>query len=260
MKINVVKIGGGLINDKKLLNASLKFFCMINGYKILVHGGGKKVDYILNMMNIPKKMIKGRRITDKKTLNVVIMTYAGIINKNIISLLQHNNCNSIGLCGADGNCVKSHIRKKNTIDYGYVGDIKKKNDINTSFIKFLLKKNITPVLCSITHDGMGNLLNTNADSIASNISISLSNDNCDVDLNFCFDKKGVLKNIKDPESYLSKINFSLFQKMKKNNVIFNGMIPKLENGFFALKNGTSKVSIGLPDKIIDSSEKTILCM
>ncbi|WP_185877671.1 acetylglutamate kinase [Blattabacterium cuenoti] len=260
MRIHVVKIGSGLINDIKLLNTSLNFFCMIDGYKILIHGGGEQVDSILNMMNIQKRMIKGRRITDKKTLNVVVMTYAGMINKNIISLLQYNNCNAVGLCGADGNCIKSHIRKKNPIDYGYVGDIIKKNDVNTTFIKLLLKNHITPVLCSITHDGKGNLLNTNADSIASNISVSLSNDNCDVDLHFCFDKKGVLKNIKDPKSYFSKINFSLFQDMKKNHIISNGMIPKLENGFFALKNGISKVSIGLPNDLIDSNEKTMLCM
>ncbi|WP_185864802.1 acetylglutamate kinase [Blattabacterium cuenoti] len=261
MKIHVVKMGGRLIHDKKLLNISISYFCKLKGSKILVHGGGSKADYFLDQMNIPKKIIQGRRITDKTTLDIVVMTYAGVLNKNIVSLLQYYHCNAIGLCGADGNCIKSYIREKvNDINYGYVGDIKESKDINTNFIKLLLRNNITPVFCSITHDGMGNLLNTNADTIASNIAVSLSKQKCSIELHFCFDKIGVLRKIDDSNSYFRKINFSLFQEIIQNNFVFGGMIPKLENAFFALKNGVSKVSIGLPNYLMDSSKKTILCL
>ncbi|WP_185869367.1 acetylglutamate kinase [Blattabacterium cuenoti] len=254
MKIHIVKIGGHLINEQRLLNNSLESFCKLKGYKILIHGGGKKADVILNKMGVPQKIIQGRRITDKKTLDIVVMTYAGIINKNIVSLLQSYHCNAIGLCGADGNCIKSYLRKKENIDYGYVGDLNTENSVNTHFIKLMLKNNIIPVLCSITHNGTGNLLNTNADTIAAYIAISLAKD-CEIELHFYFEKKGVLRDIQDSESYLREINFDLFQKMKKNNIIKNGMIPKLENAFFALKNGVTKVSIGRPNY-----DNTILCL
>ncbi|WP_185877144.1 acetylglutamate kinase [Blattabacterium cuenoti] len=264
MKINVIKIGGNLISNKKILNNSLNFFCQLKGYKILIHGGGNKADSVLQTMQIPKKIIQGRRITDKDTLDVVIMTYAGLINKSIVSLLQYYQCNAIGLCGADGLCIKSSIRKKNNsiIDYGYVGDIKKSEYINTNFLKFLLKNNITPVLCSITYDVEKGLLNTNADTIASNVAIALSKQKCNITLHFCFDKKGVLKDITDPCSYINKIDFNLFKIMKKNHTICNGMIPKLENAFFALKNGVYKVYIGSPNHLNnpDGSKKTRLCL
>ncbi|WP_185859055.1 acetylglutamate kinase [Blattabacterium cuenoti] len=259
MKIHIVKIGGHLINDQKVLNFSLKAFCQLQGYKVLIHGGGRKADFISNKMGILQKIIKGRRITDKETLDIVVMTYAGMINKNIVALLQSHHCNALGLCGADGNCIKSYLRKKTNIDYGYVGDINSKS-INTRLIKFLLKNNIIPVLCSITHNGIGNLLNTNADTIAAYIAISLAKEkDCETELHFCFEKKGVLRDIQDPESFFQKINFNSFQKMKQNHSITNGMIPKLENAFFALKNGVSQVSIGLPNYLNDVNNKTLLC-
>ncbi|WP_185856480.1 acetylglutamate kinase [Blattabacterium cuenoti] len=264
MKIHVVKIGGNLINDQELLSSSLKAFCQLKGNKILIHGGGKKANLISDQMGISTKLIQGRRVTDKNILDVVVMTYAGLINKKIVAKLQSYDCNALGLCGADGNCVKSYFRKKtktNIIDYGYVGDLNRKSSVNTSLIKWILKKNIVPVLCPITHDGKGYLLNTNADTIAAYIAISLTNFvGVKVELHFCFEKKGVLRNIHDSESYLQKIDFRLFQKIKKNNSIKNGMIPKLENAFFALKNGVSKVSIGLPYYLNDVNNKTILCL
>ncbi|QIK16688.1 acetylglutamate kinase [Blattabacterium sp. DPU] len=260
MKIHIVKIGGHLINDHKFLHNSLIAFCKLQGYKVLIHGGGRKADFISKKMGISTKMIQGRRITDKDTLDIVVMTYAGIINKNIVSTLQSYHCNALGLCGADGNCIKSYLRKKTNIDYGYVGDINVKS-INTHFIKFLLKNNIIPVLCSITHNGIGNLLNTNADTIAAHIAMSLAEEkDCEVELHFCFEKKGVLQNVQDSESFLKKINLHLFQKMKQNQTITNGMIPKLENAFIALQNGVSKVSIGLPNYLNDVHNKTMLCL
>ncbi|WP_185851904.1 acetylglutamate kinase [Blattabacterium cuenoti] len=263
MKIHIVKIGGHLINDCKSLHDSLEAFCQLKGYKILIHGGGRKADFLSKKMGIFPKMVQGRRITNKETLDIVVMTYAGIINKNIVARLQSYHCNALGLCGADGNCIKSYLRKMTNIDYGYVGDINVKS-INTHLIKFLLKNNIIPVLCSITHNGIGNLLNTNADTIAAYLAMSLSKDkekDCEVEveLHFCFEKKGVLRDLQDSESYLKKINFHLFQKMKQNHTITNGMIPKLENAFFALKNGVSKVSIGHPNHLNDVN-KTMLCL
>ncbi|WP_341665072.1 acetylglutamate kinase [Blattabacterium cuenoti] len=261
MKIHIVKIGGHLINDRKSLHDSLEAFCELQGYKVLIHGGGRKADFISNRMGIPTKIIQGRRITDKETLDIVVMTYAGIINKNIVARLQSYHCNALGLCGADGNCIQSYLRKMTNIDYGYVGDINIKS-VNTYLIKFLLKNNIIPVLCSITHNGIGNLLNTNADTIAAYIAMSLAKEkDCEVELHFCFERKGVLQNVQDSESYLKKINFHLFQKMKQSHTIKNGMIPKLENAFFAFQNGVSKVSIGLPTHLLKNDlNNTILCL
>jgi len=263
MKIHVVKIGGNLINDKKFLDSSLEAFCQIKGNKVLIHGGGIKANIVSDKMGITKKFIQGRRITDKKTLDVVVMTYAGLINKNIVAKLQSYNCNALGLCGADGNCMKSYLRLKKTktdIDYGYVGDLTNQS-INISLIKLMMENHIVPVLCPITHNGKGDLFNTNADTIAAYIAISLKKHYGEVELHFCFEKKGVLRNVHDSESYYTKIDFRLFQKIKKNHSISNGMVPKLENAFFALNNGVSKVSIGLPYYLIDDiNNKTILCL
>ncbi|WP_113738292.1 acetylglutamate kinase [Blattabacterium clevelandi] len=263
MKIHIVKIGGNLISDQKWLNDSLKEFFKLQGNKILIHGGGRKATLISDQMGITPKFIQGRRITDKETIDLVVMTYAGLINKNIVAILQSYDCNALGLCGADGNIIQSCFRlkkKKTDIDYGYVGDITNKS-VNTSFIKFLLKNNIVPVLCSITHNGKGNLLNTNADTIAAWIAISLKKDFKDeIELHFCFEKKGVLRDLHDEESYLKRIDFPLFQIIRKNHTIKNGMIPKLENAFFSLKNGVSKVSICHPNYLNDLNNKTIICL
>ncbi|AGD98205.1 acetylglutamate/acetylaminoadipate kinase [Blattabacterium sp. (Blatta orientalis) str. Tarazona] len=262
MKIHIVKIGGNLINDPKWLNASLESFLQLQGNKIFVHGGGSKANIIADKMGIVQKFMQGRRITDKVTLDLVVMTYAGIINKNIIAKFQSYDCNALGLCGADGNSIKSSFRLKKIetdIDYGYVGDINSRS-VNTSFLKFLLKKKIVPVFCSITHNGKGVLLNTNADTIAACIAISLTKEGDEIELHFCFEKKGVLRYLHDAESYYKKIDFRLFQIIKKNHTIKNGMIPKLENAFFALKNGVSKVSIGQPYYLNDLNNKTVLCL
>ncbi|WP_185868292.1 acetylglutamate kinase [Blattabacterium cuenoti] len=258
MKIHIVKIGGQLINDRNVLKSSIKHFCELQGHKILVHGGGKKADLISKKMGIHQKMIEGRRKTDRDTLDIVVMTYAGMINKNIVALLQYYHCNAIGLCGADGNCMRSSLREKKTIDYGYVGDLSH-SSINSSFLTCLLKHQITPVLCPITHDGMGQLLNTNADTIASYIAISLAK-YYTIDLHFCFEKKGVLRDMKDSESYFHTMDFHLFQKIKKNHLISHGMRPKLENAFIALQHGVDHVSIGMTKYLNEVNNKTILCL
>jgi len=187
-KLTIIKVGGGILNERKLFEIFLKNYSKIKGSKLLVHGGGIIASNYMIKLGIPVKMIEGRRITDLNTLDVAVMTYAGLINKNIVSILQKFNCNAIGLCGADANLITSKMRKIEKIDYGLVGDIVSVND---NFINQLLKLKISPIICSLTHNGSGQLLNTNADSMASEISIKLSK-YFDVTLKYCFDKPGVL--------------------------------------------------------------------
>ncbi|WP_185882207.1 acetylglutamate kinase [Blattabacterium cuenoti] len=260
MKIHIVKIGGNLINNHDSLYSALYAFLKIPDKKVLVHGGGSLANNICNKMGVNPTFVQGRRVTNKEILDIVVMTYAGLVNKKIVSKLQYYGCNALGLCGADLNCIKSHLRVKTTneVDYGYVGDLNSQS-VNYSVMIFLLRHNIVPVVCPITHNGIGNLLNTNADTIASSIAISLIK-LYETELHFCFDKKGVLSNLQDSESFFPKIDLRLFQSLKKNKTVINGMIPKLENAFFALKNGVSKVYIGHPDYLNDIKNKTILCL
>ena len=194
-------------------------------------------------------MINGRRITDSNTLDVAVMTYAGLVNKNVVSILQKFNCNAIGLSGADANLITSKIRETKEIDYGLVGDIV---SINDNFINQLLKLKISPVICSLTHNGNGQLLNTNADSIASEISIKLSK-NYDVTLKYCFDKPGILTDKNDNLSIKKTIKKNDYNQLIKNNIISDGMVPKIENCYYALENGVSNIFIG-DHNIIKSTE------
>jgi acetylglutamate kinase len=200
-------------------------------------------------LGISVKMIDGRRITDSNTLDVAVMTYAGLVNKNIVSILQKFNCNAIGLSGADANLITSKIRETKEIDYGLVGDIV---SINDNFINQLLKLKISPVICSLTHNGNGQLLNTNADSIASEISIKLSK-NYDVTLKYCFDKPGILTDKNDNLSIKKTIRKNDYNQLIKNNIISDGMVPKIENCYYALENGVSNIFIG-DHNIIKSTE------
>ena len=200
-------------------------------------------------LGIPVKMNEGRRITDSDTLDVAVMTYAGLINKNIVSTLQKFNCNAIGLCGADANLITSKIREIKEIDYGLVGDIL---SINDNFINQLLKLKISPIICSLTHNGEGQILNTNADSIASEISIKLSK-NYDITLKYCFDKPGILTDKNDNLSFKKTIRKNDYNQLIKNNIISDGMVPKIENCYYALENGVSNIFIG-DHNIIKSTE------
>ena len=210
-KLTIVKVGGVILNDTVLFDGFLKNFSRINEYKIIVHGGGIIASNYMIRLGIIPKMINGRRITDSQTLDIAIMTYAGLVNKKIVSKLQKLNCNSIGLSGADGNLIKSKIRKVNKIDYGFVGDIEKVND---GFLLNLLNSNLTPAICSLTHDNKGQLLNTNADTIASEIGIAMSK-YFNVTLKYCFDKSGVLM---DPNTNTS-IKKNITKKEFKNLVV-----------------------------------------
>jgi acetylglutamate kinase len=244
-KLFVIKIGGNIIDDEQKLSAFLKDFAALEAKKILVHGGGKLATKVAEGMGIQQQMVEGRRITDAETLKVVTMVYAGYINKNIVAQLQSRGCNAIGLSGADGNTIQAHKRTGANLDYGFVGDV---DVVNASLLQTLLNQNLTPVLAPITHDGKGQLLNTNADTIAQEIAKGLSK-HLHVELIYSFEKAGVLMNAEDDTSVIMSINKNSYQQLKEKNIIFAGMIPKLDNAFSALNNGVRKVIIGKAEEL-----------
>lgn len=238
--VTVIKIGGNIIDNPTELSQFLSDFSKIEGYKVLVHGGGKSATKMAESIGLAPQMIDGRRITDAAMLDVVVMIYAGQINKNIVAQLQANNTNAMGFSGADGNLIQSDKRNHPTINYGFVGDVKK---VNTEILETLLSNGIIPVFCAITHDGKGQLLNTNADTIASELAIALS-EIFEVTLNYCFEKPGVLYDAEDDSSVISTINQELYSQLKSEKAIHSGMIPKLDNCFNSLSKGVQKIKIG----------------
>ncbi|MEM9848463.1 MAG: acetylglutamate kinase [Bacteroidota bacterium] len=238
-QLHILKIGGNIVNDAELLAAELKAFSGLQGRKILVHGGGKKASAVCSSMGIVPKMVAGRRITDAPTLEVVTMVYAGLINKKIVAQLQALNCDAIGLSGADGNCIQAKKRSVTTIDYGFAGDI---ISINKNLVNSLLAQNIGLVFCSITHNQNGQLLNTNADTIATQLAIALA-DVYEVHLQFQFGQKGVLEDVHNEQSYLPQLSKSQYVHLKKAGIIFQGMIPKLDNAFEAKQAGVQQIRI-----------------
>ncbi|SEN91409.1 N-acetylglutamate kinase [Mucilaginibacter gossypiicola] len=243
----IIKIGGNVIDNSENLYHFLKDFEALEGLKILVHGGGKVATQMAEDLGIESKMVDGRRITDIETLRVVTMVYGGLINKNIVAQLQRFGNNAIGLTGADGNFIKAVKRPVKTIDYGFVGDIVK-DSINPENISRLLEAGFTPVFCAITHDGEGQLLNTNADTIASALAVALSG-LYDTTLIYCFEKKGVLKDINDEESLIREIDPQHYDELKVEKIIHSGMLPKLDNAFTAIACGVKAVIIGKSDDL-----------
>lgn len=239
-KLFVVKIGGNIIDDANALNNFIEQFAAIKEPKILIHGGGKLATEMAASLQIPQEMSEGRRITDEATLKVVTMVYAGFINKNIVAKLQAKNCNAIGLTGADGNIILAKKRSDKDIDYGFVGDVVQ---VNNQLIKKTFENNYTPVIAPITHDGNGQLLNTNADTIANEIAKAMSVD-YDVQLIYCFDKKGVLANLDDENSVIKLITKENIDALIKDRIIHEGMIPKVENALQAVEAGVQSVCIG----------------
>lgn len=239
-KLSIIKIGGNIIENKAELSKFLALFSNLDGYKILVHGGGKSATQLATKLGIESEIVGGRRITDAETLEVITMVYAGLINKNIIAALQAKNCNAIGLSGADGNTIQAHKRHVKEIDYGFAGDV---DGVNSQMISKLLEAKLTPVFCAITHNGKGQLLNTNADTIASELAIGMS-EMYDTTLYYCFEKKGVLMNMNDENSVIRNIDSQKYQELLDNRIIVDGMLPKLENCFYALHKNVSKVCIG----------------
>lgn len=241
----IIKIGGNIIDDETKLNSFISDFAAINAAKILIHGGGKLATRLAEQLNIKQQLVDGRRITDAETLKIVTMVYAGYVNKNIVARLQSRNCNAIGLTGADGDAIRAHKRKHAVMDYGFVGDI---DVINTGLLKMLIEKKLTPVIAPITHDQQGQLLNTNADTIAQEIAKSLSAE-YQVVLIFSFEKEGVLRDANDENSVLPLLDRKTFQKLKTDGNIYAGMIPKLDNAFAALDSGVQKVIIGKAENL-----------
>ncbi|SHI36260.1 N-acetylglutamate kinase [Mesonia phycicola] len=247
-KLKIVKIGGNLIDDAEVLATLLKDFSAIKEPKILIHGGGKIATATSKKLGIESKLVEGRRITSAEDLEVITMVYAGLLNKNIVAQLQANNCNALGLSGADANCVQANLRHKEPVDYGFVGDV---NHINSAIIQQLLTAQLTPVFCAISHDGKGQLLNTNADTVTAEIAIAMSK-YYEVELMYCFEKNGVLENVEDENSVIPKINTAKYEALKANQQIHQGMLPKMQNCFYALKNGVANVVIG-SSKLLQSN-------
>lgn len=246
-RLYVIKIGGNIIDDEEKLSSFLTSFAAIRERKILVHGGGKLATKLAAQLNIPQQMVEGRRITDAETLKIVTMVYAGLINKDIVAQLQAAGCNAVGLSGADGNVILAHKRLPKDssfgnegLDYGFAGDV---DDVNASFLQALLEQNVSPVLSPITHNGKGQLLNTNADTIAQETAKALSSF-YEVHLVYSFEKSGVLLNADDEASVIPVINPEKYRELKENGLVFAGMIPKLDNAFSALRSGVKKVLIG----------------
>jgi len=242
----VIKIGGNIIDDETKLASFLKDFASIKGKKILIHGGGKLATKVAEGMNIQQQMVDGRRITDAETLKVVTMVYAGFINKNIVAQLQANSCNAIGLTGADGNVIQANKRPlKNGIDYGFVGDV---DDVNAALINSLLQQNIAVALAPITHNKEGQLLNTNADTIAQETAKAMSS-LYETSLIYSFEKAGVLLDVENEGTVIPSINPLSYKELKEQGAIFAGMIPKLDNAFAAVESGVSKVIIGKAEQL-----------
>jgi len=241
----IIKIGGNIIDDNAKLFPFLKEFASLEGTKILVHGGGQLATKLSKQLGIQQHLIEGRRITDAETLKIVTMVYAGWINKTIVAQLQAFHCNAMGLCGADGDIILAHKRKHPALDFGFVGDV---DFVNTLLIKNLLEQKLTLVIAPITHNQQGQLLNTNADTIAQELAKALSNE-YDVHLIYSFEKSGVLLNAEDDNTVIPTINRSDYNKLKKEEKIFAGMIPKLDNAFTALSHGVKKVIIGKAENL-----------
>lgn len=244
-KLYIIKIGGNIIDDEIKLSAFLKDYANIAANKILIHGGGKLATKMAQQMGVEQTLVDGRRITDAETLKIVTMVYAGAINKNIVAQLQAHNCNAIGLCGADGNVIKAHKRQNTTIDYGFVGDV---DLINTKLLQTLLDNGFSPILSPITHNKEGQLLNTNADTIAQETAKVMSH-LYDVELIYSFEKSGVLLDVDNEDSVIKELRSNYYLQLKTEQKIFAGMIPKLDNAFAAIDAGVKKVIIGKAEEL-----------
>ncbi len=244
-RLTIIKVGGKVVEDEKSLNDLLDQFNKISGHKLLIHGGGRTATEISKKLGIKIKMVDGRRITNKETLDVVIMVYAGLVNKKVVAGLQARNCNALGLTGADLGLIQAKKREVKDIDYGYVGDVE---DVNSRELRLLIDENVIPVIAPLTHDGNGQLLNTNADTIAAEIAGELAS-YYSTFLFYCFEKKGVLLNQDDESSLIYELDSKLMEEYITDGTINAGMIPKLENGFRAKRKGVKEVLITNPENI-----------
>ena len=253
-KLTIVKVGGAVVEDETQLTQLLKDFSAISGRKVLIHGGGRRATQVAASLGIESKMVGGRRITDADMLSIVTMVYGGLVNKNLVARLQANGVNALGLTGADIDVIRSHKRPlKDGIDFGFVGDVDKADG---QMLSRLIEAGITPVMAPLTHDGQGNILNTNADTIASETAKALA-PFYDVTLIYSFEKKGVLSNPDDDNSVIPTITRADFERYKADGTISGGMLPKIENALSAIEKGVNRVIITLATAI-DGNSGTII--
>lgn len=252
--VNVIKVGGAVVEENSLLNDFLGRFSSLPGLKVLVHGGGRSATRMSVRLGIENRMVNGRRITDEETLRIVTMVYGGLVNKNLVCLLQAKGLNALGLTGADVNLIRSRRRPpcevvfpdgtREMIDYGFVGDVE---NVDGRVLSSFLKSDIVPVVAPLTYDGKGSLLNTNADTMASEVACALAAEGFDVTLTYCFEKRGVLRDAEDEESVIPEVSESDFKQLVAQGIVSAGMIPKLENAFQALHRGVKSVVITRAD-------------
>ncbi len=253
-KLTLIKVGGAIVEDEAQLNSLLQHFTAIEGRKVLVHGGGRRATQVAAQLGIESKMVNGRRITDAEMLQVVTMVYGGLVNKNLVAKLQAQGVNALGLTGADMDVLRSHRRPiKNGVDYGFVGDVDKADGAR---LQQLIEQGITPIMAPLTHDGAGNILNTNADTIAAETAKALA-PYYDVTLIFCFEKAGVLADANDDSSVIPTINHEDFSRYVADGTISGGMIPKIENALAAVDAGVERVIITLANAI-DGKHGTVI--
>jgi len=252
--IKVIKIGGGIIEDQSSLTQFLESFAQVEGKKILIHGGGRLATTLAKKLGIESKMIDGRRVTDDATLEVVTMVYGGLANKTIVAGLQAVGVNAIGLSGADGNAIQAHKRTGWEYDFGWVGDV---DSVNAKLLASLLEQNLVPVIAPLTHDGNGHMLNTNADTIASEVAKAMSKIE-ETQLILGFELDGVMKNPKDASTLITSINKQDFENYKADGTITDGMIPKLDNAFKAIANGVNSVRICHALKVGEEKSGTVI--
>ncbi len=254
-EIFVIKIGGNILDDSAAQHLFLQKFAAVPSKKILVHGGGKIATSIGKQLGIEPNYINGRRLTDEATIDLVTMVYGGLINKKLVAALQSMNCNAIGLTGADANIIPATKRRVTEIDYGFVGDMVS-SQMSVNSLQVFLNSDMVPVVAPLTHDGNGQLLNTNADTIASGLAVALSKI-YDVRLIYCFEKKGVLENIEDETSVISFINKDKYQHLLQDKKLADGILPKIDNAFAAIKNGVNEVLIGHADDLLQNITENV---
>lgn len=248
-KLTIIKVGGKIVEEKESLDSLLRDFAAIDGFKLLVHGGGRSATKVAAQLGIETLMIDGRRVTDDAMLDVVTMVYGGLVNKKVVARLQSLGIDALGMTGADMDIIHSHKRPVKSVDYGWVGDVDR---VNGEALSALLRSDVVPVIAPLTHDGEGHLLNTNADTMAGETAKGLA-PFFDVSLVYCFEKPGVLRDENDDESVIAEIDPALFASLKEEGIVTGGMLPKLENAFNALDAGVSEVVITRASALDDLS-------